>query len=105
MKFVADPVVDLTKAQYKQEYDDLFAKIQKSVKGSQEHHELLKEERRMHVRTLKLVSSNAYYFSRKRHSIFEKMERQGLFGTQPLADVFLRKANRGNKSRHDNSEE
>jgi proline dehydrogenase len=96
MKFISDPIVDIRKIQYKKEYDELFAKIQKSVKDSPEHHELLKDERRMHARTMRLISNNAYYFSRKRHSIFEQMERRGLFGDQPLTDAFLRRANRVN---------
>ena len=78
--------INRIKKEQKTAYDSLFAKIMASVKGSPEHNELLKKERKLQTASTKFVRDNAFHFTQLRKEAFARMEYNELFGDKPKFD-------------------
>ena len=87
MNFVIDPILEVTRQQYKKEYDENLAKMRKTKAGSPERLALHKEEMRLHQRTKGFLESNSYYFTMKRKYLFAVLEQKGIFGDRPFFEV------------------
>jgi hypothetical protein len=73
MKFVADPILDVRRMQYKREYDENFAKIRDSRDCPELIAKLQRNERRLQNRTVAFLRAHNFYFSRKRNYLMTKI--------------------------------
>jgi len=73
MNFVADPILDVRRLQYKKEYDENFAKIRDARDCPELIARLQRNERRLQNRTVTFLRNNNYYFSRKRNYLMTKI--------------------------------
>lgn len=65
-QWVSDPLIETEKEMMKEAYDTLFRRITESIKGSNEHKKLLKEEHELNQRSHAFIEKNKRYFDAKR---------------------------------------
>ena len=73
---VACVVIDEQKESFRNEYDELFNKIYRSVKQSESHLKLLEEELVLFLKSEKFMADNEEYFTNKRNSLLDKLYRE-----------------------------
>lgn len=87
MKFVADPILDVRRQAYKREYDENFSKIRDARDYPELLEQLQKKEKKLQTRTMIFLRNNAFYFSRKRRHLMEKIfEHSGAYDADDSYD-------------------